>query len=202
MTTPFLESVKIQRTRLKIRQAFLALYAQKPISHISIKEVTYAARINRGTFYLHYFDLDDLAGAIENEHLEKLGHLMEKFPTLQYSADEPASLAHFFIPVLDYIATNGKEFKILLSPHSRPSFRQALQRNMHSNLVRRFERMLEKVGEKEPIQNEYVLEYIVSGNLGIIIRWIQSETVISVHEVTTLISNISLRGPFQLLAIE
>lgn len=194
------ESLKIQRTRIKIHQSFLALYAQRPISHISIKELTYAAGINRGTFYLHYFDLDDLVSAIENEHLDRLAELMEKFPSLQYSVDDPGSLASFFVPVLNYIATKGQEFRILLSPHSRPNFRQALQLNMHRNLMRRFEDVFEKAGEKERLRKDYLLEYIVAANLGIITRWILSDTELSVEDLTTLISNISLRGAFQLLA--
>lgn len=193
------QSAKIKHTQTRIQQSFLELYAKKPITQISIKELTYIAKINRGTFYLHYLNLDELVSAIEDEHLRKLAELMEKFPSLQYSLNDPLSLSTFFVPVLEYIETKSPEFKILLSPHSRPNFRQALQKDMHKNLMRRFESTSAKTSQKEQLRREYLLEYIVSANLGIIIRWIHSDMQLSAEDVTNLISNISLKGPFLLI---
>jgi AcrR family transcriptional regulator len=197
--TPTPTAQKTALTRQKIRMAFLALYARKPLDQISIKELAYAAGINRGTFYLHYLDLDDLVNTIENDHLEALAGLMQKFPQLQFSARAPDALTDFFTPVLGYIASNGEDFRILLSPHSRPNFRQALQSYMHGNLLRRFQASPAGPHAPEQLAQEYILEYIVSANLGLITRWIQSDPALPAEEVTRLLSHISLRGPFQLM---
>ena len=193
-------TVKVQPTRQKIHQAFLALYAQKPINLISIKELTYAAGINRGTFYLHYFDLPDLIDSLEREHLAALASKMENFPDLLYVADDSEALAQFFVPVLKYIETNKTTFQVLLSMHSRPNFRQELHVQMRRNLMLRVQKGKREGDSKTGMQQQLVLEYIISANLGVIIHWILAETRLSAEDVTSILSKISLHGPFQLLS--
>ena len=66
------------QTKRNLQDAFWALYAEKPIAKISIKEITDRAGYNRGTFYLYYKDVYDILGRIEQELLEKIGALIEE----------------------------------------------------------------------------------------------------------------------------
>ena len=52
--------LRVIKTKESIEQAFLALLAKKPLQKISIVELAREARINKGTFYLHYTDIFDL----------------------------------------------------------------------------------------------------------------------------------------------
>ena len=52
--------LRVIKTRESIEQAFLALLAKKPLGKISIVELAREARINKGTFYLHFTDIFDL----------------------------------------------------------------------------------------------------------------------------------------------
>lgn len=151
-----IDSTKMRCTREKIRNAFLDLYAEKPLSEINIKALTEAAGINRGTFYLHYLGLDDLVTSIKSEQLEALEHLTKNFDGFHFSMDDNNDLTSFFIPVLKHIASNGKLFKILLSPHSRPNFRELLKIKMRSNLEQRFNSELLRVKGRELLQKEYI----------------------------------------------
>ena len=47
-------------TRNIIRESLLSLMEQKPFPKITVTEVCHLSEINRGTFYLHYYDLDDV----------------------------------------------------------------------------------------------------------------------------------------------
>lgn len=47
-------------TRYVIREALMGLLRLKPYSKITVTELCRLAEINRGTFYLHYFDVDDV----------------------------------------------------------------------------------------------------------------------------------------------
>lgn len=58
--------LRVKRTRLHIRQAFLGIASKKKINRITIKELAEAAMINKATFYLHYHDLEDLVSEIED----------------------------------------------------------------------------------------------------------------------------------------
>ena len=45
-------------TRRLIQDTLLALMDKKPFSRVTVTELCRHAEINRGTFYLHYLDLD------------------------------------------------------------------------------------------------------------------------------------------------
>lgn len=47
-------------TRQMIREALMDLLKDQPYSKITVTEICRLADINRGTFYIHYFDVDDV----------------------------------------------------------------------------------------------------------------------------------------------
>lgn len=60
---------RVRYTRMRIREAFLACLAEKPVSKITVKELCDMAEINRATFYKHYADPFDLLDKLEGEAL-------------------------------------------------------------------------------------------------------------------------------------
>ena len=46
-------------TRQTIKNTFLELLTQKSFTKITVTEICKNAEINRGTFYLHYYDVHD-----------------------------------------------------------------------------------------------------------------------------------------------
>lgn len=63
--------LRVIKTRESIEQAFLALLGKKPLNKISIVELAQEARINKGTFYLHFTDIYDLYKKTLRRHMEK-----------------------------------------------------------------------------------------------------------------------------------
>lgn len=47
-------------TRQLIKETFLSLLKEKPFPKITVTELCRISEINRGTFYLHYYDIDDV----------------------------------------------------------------------------------------------------------------------------------------------
>ena len=53
-------------TRQTIKDTFLELLKQKSFTKITVTEICKNAEINRGTFYLHYYDIHDVLSDIFN----------------------------------------------------------------------------------------------------------------------------------------
>ena len=51
-------------TRQTIKDTFLELLKQKSFTKITVTEICKNAEINRGTFYLHYYDIYDVLSDI------------------------------------------------------------------------------------------------------------------------------------------
>ena len=64
--------LRVQRTRMNIRNAFIELRSRKPIEKITVKELAEAAFINKATFYQHYEDLYDLSESMEDELIDNI----------------------------------------------------------------------------------------------------------------------------------
>ena len=64
--------LRVQRTRMNIRDAFIELRSRKPIEKITVKELAEAAFINKATFYQHYADLYDLSESLEDELIDNI----------------------------------------------------------------------------------------------------------------------------------
>ncbi|MEL3963097.1 TetR/AcrR family transcriptional regulator [Lysinibacillus endophyticus] len=60
---------RILRTRKLIIDAFIELSSKKEFKHITIKDITTEAMINRATFYYHFEDIYDLLDKVLSEVL-------------------------------------------------------------------------------------------------------------------------------------
>ena len=52
--------LRVVRTKMNIKNAFMELIKKKPVSRITVTELSQAAMINKGTFYLHYQGIPEL----------------------------------------------------------------------------------------------------------------------------------------------
>ncbi|MBP2642935.1 MAG: hypothetical protein H6Q67_822 [Firmicutes bacterium] len=193
-----INSTKMYCTRQKIIKAFLDLYSKKSFEQIYIKSLTEAAGINRGTFYLHYLDLEDLITTIEIKQLDAITKLVKEFHHFYYSRKND-EFAQFFKPIFSYIVENKNLFKILTSSHSRPNFRQSFKMIMKNNFTQRFHSVLRAAKDKELFKKEYIIESLISGNLGMIIHWIQSDINLSSDELAELISYTVVKSPLDII---
>lgn len=71
------EDRRTKYTRQAIKDTFLALLEKKSFSKITVTEICKLAEINRGTFYLHYYDMDDVLDDILTEMLKDTKSLEE-----------------------------------------------------------------------------------------------------------------------------
>lgn len=64
-------------TRQAIRNALLSLLREKPYSKISVTEICRVADINRGTFYIHYYDVDDVLDELLESAFSGVSHVID-----------------------------------------------------------------------------------------------------------------------------
>lgn len=79
--------IRTEKTQKAIKNAFLALRAQKPIEKITIKELCGLAQINKSTFYSHYDDIYDLSDKLQTETVAYILSTISN--AQQYSSSNP-----------------------------------------------------------------------------------------------------------------
>ena len=63
---------RVRKTKKALRQGLVALLAQKNLKDISVRELTDAVDLHRGTFYVHYRDIYELYDRMWQERIEEI----------------------------------------------------------------------------------------------------------------------------------
>ena len=102
------EDRRIRYTRQIIKETFLKLLAKKSFTKITVTELCRIAEINRGTFYLHYYDMEDVLDDILNDMLSDTSSVMEHV----LSQKCPSSNCSY--PFCDKVHSNTSFLSLLL----------------------------------------------------------------------------------------
>ena len=99
----------VRKTRRKLQTSLTQLMQQKPFQEISVRELAEQADINRGTFYLHYHDVNEMVRSIEKELLQSLRDIIH---------------AHTWYACLaGYLAKMLHDTPLVITAHSLEPFR-------------------------------------------------------------------------------
>lgn len=188
----------LNKTKRKIISTFLIFYIEKTLEQISIKSITEFCKLNRGTFYLHYFDLNDLLTSIEDEHLQNIGSINKKNLSL-YESNIVSELEIFFIDIFNYLYTNRAVIKALIGPNSRPRFKESFKDIIRNHIKHSYRSIFINTEESELQKKEFIIESIVTGHMEIITKWIGTYNNISIREISNLISYTLLTSPYTAL---
>ena len=66
------------RSKELIKNAYFEMLQKKPQEKITVTDIVNTAKINRGTFYAHYSDINELSKSLEREFCEELYHALKK----------------------------------------------------------------------------------------------------------------------------
>ena len=69
------EDRRITRSKRALRGALIALIEERGLDAITVNDLCERADLNRGTFYNHFHDKENLLTALENEVLAEVGNL-------------------------------------------------------------------------------------------------------------------------------
>lgn len=154
---------RVRYTKMRIKEAFFARLAEKPVSKITVKELCDMAEINRATFYKHYADPFDLLAQVEEEALDDLRKEIQ-----MYGNDSRQSV---LLTILRNISDTSNPYAVLASPNGDPGFTARLSELFYREFQPRFAQDLP--GRTEEEQNAAYL--FVAGGCGLLLsKWVKS----------------------------
>lgn len=137
------------KTKKAIRIAFAELLKEKKeLRKISVSELVKKADINRGTFYIHYDSIYDLAEEFEAEIIENLS--IENISTFSIE-----NMHLYFNEVFKYIKENEQIYRMLLFSDDPLLFLNKLNKRISNDLF-------ELLNNNEQIKQSKSLQFDVS----------------------------------------
>lgn len=161
MQTPKIDK-RTLRTRRQLQKQLVSKLLEKELQHITVRELTEAANINRGTFYLHFQDINDLYQALETSVVNEITGLVQPLLPL----NDSAQVFNVTQSVLRYIQENIEPCQALFRTDGTAFVRHILIANRPT---------LKEVWAVFPTQTdvgrEYAYDFVVHGFAGIIRKW-------------------------------
>lgn len=161
-----------------IENALLALYEEKDVYKISVKELCKRANVARSTFYAYYDGIDDCLMEIENRTIRELVELNEKLGGQEKIQELDLS---FYENTLTYIKANKKKLYLFLV--KRPDYR-FINKWKDGIKYHLYNRMPQNVNEKN---KGLTLEIIASEAIAAYQYWIQNPYDIEFEYVKELL---------------
>lgn len=104
---------RVRRTRTALREALIALIAERDFADITVQDITDRADVGRSTFYAHYADKEDLLG----ESLSELGAFAR--------GGAEATPLGFALPLFHHVHEVRPMFAALLGRSGPPQVQEA-----------------------------------------------------------------------------
>lgn len=159
------EDRRVRKTRKQLRMALTTLLLKKDMDHITVRDVSELADVNRGTFYAHYKDVEELLKQLEDELFSELQALGEKYRS---QFDEEDALAY----LTEVITLAGENSDMVYALHATTvdmDFQHRLHRELTTQYLTVF---MEKLGLSGTYA-ELVVAFITSGMIAVTIKWIE-----------------------------
>jgi AcrR family transcriptional regulator len=188
----FMKELKLDRksryTRKALADSLIELMKDKPFIKITIRELCEKADINRTTFYAHYQDQYDLLKQIEEETLNYIEDILNK-----YDYDNKRSkreVLEMVEEIFDFIANNSNSLQVLLSENGDIGFQKKLFRHFmfKEQLLKYFPQKAIKEERKE-----YWSVFVINGAIGMVQHWLKDNRSVPVSELARILMFLSWR---------
>lgn len=178
---------RILKTKGQLKDSLIHLMKEKPITKISVREISDYADMNRGTFYLHYKDIHDMVEKIEDEIFQEFYDVLNAKELSKLENKPFLVLENVFV----YLADNFELVSALLGPHGDIAFLERLKLLVKEKCFEVWDVLYDY---KKNQYYEAMSSFIVAGYIGLVKNWIDNGMKETPKEMAALINDFLLNG--------
>jgi len=181
------EDRRSKRTKRQLCAAFTNLMTERDITEIKVTEISNLAKVNRGTFYLHYSDIYDMRRQIETELVDELYKVLNS-----HSAEKLRKAIYPLVFDMCYFFYDNRDLlNIFLGKNGDMVFVDSIKSIIKEKVFYDWKTIFKKENAKA---NEIHFCFIASGILGVLRQWINEDCSINIETLSSLIREMILNG--------
>lgn len=180
-----------RRTKERIRKAFVEMITEVGLKNITVSGLSKKADINRGTFYLHYEDIEDLFDVLQEELIYDLKKVTEQIDPNKIMEDQE-KLYPLLVQIIQSFAEHADLITVLIGPQGDPSFLITWEQIVANVVLRKFEEVPEEQ-QTTPISPNYLATIISSIYTGVVMEWIDKGMQEEPEEIARIISRFAIQ---------
>ena len=179
---------RVKRTKKALGDALISLLEKKPITEISVTELTTLADVNRATFYFYYTDLLDMLQQIQNEAYQAFKEILsESTPSI--------TTIEGFTDYAESLLTYCKEHEALVKFIIKNDTNNQLYKQIQILMLNNIPNSKEVFDVNNPAR--YSTNYILNAMVGIMIDWMDEGMKIPPHDLAEFCAHIYLNGSYK-----
>lgn len=178
---------RVRRTKKVFQRTMLSLLKKKHFDEITITEIVKNAEFNRGTFYIHYEQKEDLLREIIDD---VLSDLLTAFRHPYIKLEKEVNIVDLSITaIFDHFIDNKEIYQIMLGPNINEYFQEKMIKTMKKHFKEDIVFLSNDADDS--IDLELFFTYRVHGIIGIIIEWINNDCHHSKHYMAEQVMKIA-----------
>lgn len=171
-----LEDRRVVRSHCSFRIALIELIEEKGYEALTVNDLCTRANLNRGTFYNHFRDKDDMIQSFEGEILESLEQYQSVLSNLEIRDLLKLRIAKKPLPPLvelfDCLREHGDFLHAMLGPQGDSAFAPRLRDAVCTDLVTKA--LNEHYRENPTPFVNYYIAFYANAYMGVILRWLET----------------------------
>ncbi len=176
-------------SKKKITTAYLELLSRGVI-HPSVTDLVKESKINRGTFYLHFKNIQEVADHINSTLAENFQVLEKEFR--QVDIDRlPATIIEKFNEILN---RDLSYYKLIITASENSNMMDRIKKYIVASIYNNF-KLMKYITNLDRFKT--VIHYIVSGVLAVYVEWFNDEIegdLSTISEYLTILISTGLKG--------
>lgn len=167
---------RIARSKRALRSALIELIEERGLDDVSVNDLCARADLNRGTFYNHFHDKDDLVTTLEDEVISELERIQEQMKDLTVMdlvryrmRKQPLP---FLVDLFDYLREQGDFLHAITGPGGDIRFAPRLRDSVCANLIQTI--LHERYRANPTPFVQYYVAFYATAYLGVIEHWIET----------------------------
>lgn len=150
-------------TKKAIRDSFVKLLSEKPLSQITVREIVEDCGVNRNTFYYYYHDIPELLESIVDDEIEEI---IREYPTVD-------SIELCLTVAMKFALENKKAVLHIFRSVNRDIY-ERYQWQVCKHLVSMYVNELLSEADLPDFDREIILDYALCLCFGFIMGWLDS----------------------------
>ena len=185
------EDLRVRRTRKLLQKALIEAASKKGFSHVTVRDITERAMVNRATFYRHYEDKYDLLEQYIKELSELIdadeGEILPNSQPLSSLDTPPPGL----VKLLRHIQANADFYQVMLGKQGDPALCAQAFRTYIEQGYRRI--LSSQAPQSDPGRPpiDLIVSYLLTAGIGAIVWWLESDQPTSPEQMAIWLFQLS-----------
>lgn len=187
------------RTKKAVKHAFSELIEEKGLDSLTVSDIARSAGINRGTFYLHYVDKDDLKKQLESEALDAIRERL--FNSEESNPNDPVDVIPYvaILSALEYVSEDFEFIKAIIGPRGDHAFLGRFRDNLGEMIEKQIAKSTTLRLEMKGFPREYAMQVMLAGIVAIFELWLSRDGKESPEQIATMIHESRRLAPYEFL---